>query len=157
MEDECGFKGFSCLSMLYAQHAWLVERISQTFSDEIASFLNDVRDRARVLALPRRLQETVSADGCRYWWIGNPHDCSQRRIYLSVDPRLPQIVWPGELHVQVRCGSAWNSAEESRCCRCARSLSAIHLSEPQALVIPYDQISPIESAASRVASYLIEC
>ena len=145
------------MSMLYAQHAWLMKRISHTFSSEITSFLDDVRDRVRTLSLPRRLQETVAADGCRFWWIGSRHDGTQRRIYLRVDPHLPQIVWPGELHLEIRCSPAWNCAEDSKSCHCAQLMELPGTSTSERIIISYDQHFPIESAANHVASLLTDC
>jgi hypothetical protein len=150
-----GFKGFSCLSLLYAQHAWLMRRISDTYSGEINQFLDDVRDQSARLLLPRTLRQSIDADGCRFWWLGTPHDSSQRRIYLRVDPRLPEIVWPGELHADIRCGTAWRDVDESVCCRCARTLCTAQSSTQETCIIRYEQADPVEAVADQVANLLL--
>jgi hypothetical protein len=157
MPNDVGFQGFSCLSMLYAQHAWLMRRISDTYSGEIASFLDSVRDRTARLLLPRTLQESITMDGCRYWWVGNVHDSSRWRIYLRVDPRLPEIVWPGELHAEIRCGAAWRDVTDSRCCQCAHGLCSTCDSKDKSCVIRYHENDPVDTAAARLASLLADC
>jgi hypothetical protein len=152
---DAGFKGFSCLSLLYAQHAWLMRRISDTYSGEIALFLDDVRDQTAQLLLPRKLQETITSDGCRFWWIGSPHDSSRRRIYVRVDPRLPEIVWPGELHAEVRCGTAWRDVADSVGCKCARASVCAKPVVEQTCVIRYEEGNAVDAAADGLANLLL--
>lgn len=153
--SDAGFKGFSCLSLLYAQHAWLMRRIAETYSGEITLFLDDVRDRTAHLLLPRQLQESITSDSCRYWWIGSAHDCSGRRIYVRVDPREPEIVWPGELRAQIRCGIGWRDVTDSTSCRCACATCLADLVSQDARIIRYDDNDPVETAAQRLADLLL--
>ena len=153
--SDAGFKGFSCLSLLYAQHAWLMRRIADTYSGEITLFLDDVRDRTARLLLPRQLQESITSDSCRYWWIGSAHDCSGRRIYVRVDPREPEIVWPGELHAQLRCGTGWRDVADSISCRCACAACPRDAVSQDARIIRYDENDPVETAAQRLADLLL--
>jgi hypothetical protein len=107
------------------------------------------------LLLPRTLQETIAPDGCRFWWLGNRHDSSRWRIYFRIDPRVPEIVWPGELRAEIRCGAGWRDVTDAGHCRCAHSTCPSALVNP--CVIPFDREDPIKTAADQLANLMAKC
>ena len=88
-------KYFSESTLLYAENAPVVKAIEEQYKKDVKAFLDAIRQRIADTISPLQIQEKVTSNIYRYWWIAKNEQNRESYPQLYFNFTEVQIVNPG--------------------------------------------------------------
>lgn len=157
------FSGFSEAARLFAQYYTVVEKMRKEFDQNVDAFLDALHGQLKV-QLGERLQQRITQDRSRYWWLAEASENKDAHVQLWIVCDAPEIVQPGKL--KLTAVAPFASKDQSTLSRFARIAKEAPLSSycrpasggPWSLFtveLSYQSSDPVDGLARPIADVLI--